>query len=238
MSSRPDVAGAAARAPRVRALVFDFDGLIVDTEGPVFEGWRSLFESLGQELTEERWSGVIGHGSGWFDPFPELEAAVGRPLDREELHRARRARELDLIASKPVLPGVREWIARAEELGLGLGVASSSSLAWVRGHLERLGVTAFVCVRGRDSVAEGRTKPAPDLYLSAAACLGVSPAEALAIEDSGVGLTAAKAAGLRCVAVPGALTLRNDFSAADLRLGSLAERTLDDVLGDLDRSSA
>jgi HAD superfamily hydrolase (TIGR01509 family) len=227
-----------SRETRIRALVFDFDGLIVDTEGPVFEGWRSLFESLGQELTEERWSGVIGHGSGWFDPFPELEEAVGRPLDRDELHRARRARELDLIASKPVLPGVREWIARGQELGLGLGVASSSSLGWVNGHLERLGITAFRCVCGREVVAEGRTKPAPDLYLSAAACLGVAPQEALAIEDSGVGLTAAKSAGLRCVAVPGPLTLRNDFSAADVRLSSLADRTLDDVLADLARSPA
>lgn len=238
MSPRESVDGSVSRVPRVRALVFDFDGLIVDTEGPVFEGWRALFESLGQELTEERWSGVIGHGSGWFDPFPELEAAVGRPLDRDELHRARRARELDLIASKPVLPGVREWISRGQQLGLGLGMASSSSLAWVTGHLDRLGVTAFRCVCGRDSVAEGRTKPAPDLYLAAVACLGVEPAEAVAIEDSGVGLTAAKAAGLRCVAVPGPLTLRNDFSSADLRLGSLAERTLDEVLAVLEGSPA
>ncbi len=238
MSAREDSAGAVSRHSRIRALVFDFDGLIVDTEGPVFEGWRALFESLGQELTEERWSGVIGHGSGWFDPFPELEAAVGRPLDRDELHRARRAREVDLIASKPVLPGVREWIARGRQLGLGLGVASSSSLAWVTGHLERLGITDFRCVCGRDSVADGRTKPAPDLYLSAVACLGVAPPEALAIEDSGVGLTAAKSAGLRCVAVPGPLTLRNDFSAAEVRLGSLAERSLDEVLAQLQGSPA
>lgn len=215
---------------RIRALVFDFDGLILDTEGPVFEGWRALFRSLGQELTEERWADVIGHGSGWFDPFPELEAAAGRPLDRQALHRARRTRELDLIATKPVLPGVLDWIGRAEKLGLGLGVASSSSLNWVEGHLQRLGITAFRCLRGRDSVGEGRTKPAPDVYLSAVTCLGVDPAEALAIEDSGVGLAAAKAAGLRCVAVPGPLTLTHDLSAADVRLTSLAERTLDEVL--------
>lgn len=238
MTSPQTSARSAGRGPRIRALVFDFDGLVVDTEGPVFEGWRSLYRSLGQELSEELWANVIGHGAGWFDPFPDLEAAVGRPLDREELHRARRARELDLVASQPVLPGVLDWIARAQELDLGLGVASSSSLRWVKGHLERLGITAFRCVRGRDSVPEGRTKPAPDLYLSAVACLGVKPAEALAIEDSGVGLTAAKSAGLRCVAVPGPLTLRNDFSKADLRLGSLAERTLDEVLTDLEASPA
>ncbi|MGH7918644.1 MAG: HAD family hydrolase [Candidatus Dormibacteraceae bacterium] len=214
----------------IRALVFDFDGLIVDTERPVFEGWQSLYRSLGQELTEESWSGVIGHGGGWFDPFGELEQVVGRPLDREQLQRARRERELELVREKPALPGVLDWVARAQALGLGLGVASSSSLAWVTGHLERLGITAFTCVRGRDSVSPGRTKPAPDLYLSAAACLGVAPGEALAIEDSGIGLQAAKAAGLRCVAVPGPLTLRHDFALADLRLRSLAERSLDEVL--------
>ncbi|MBO0706876.1 MAG: HAD-IA family hydrolase [Candidatus Dormibacteraeota bacterium] len=227
-----------ANAARIRAIVFDFDGLVVDTEGPVFEGWRSLYQSLGQELSEELWADVIGHGAGWFDPFPDLEAAVGGPLDREALHQARRAKELELVASQPVLPGVLDWIARAQELGLGLGVASSSSLRWVNGHLDRLGITAFRCVRGRDSVAEGRTKPAPDLYLSAVSCLGVTPSEAVAIEDSGVGLTAAKSAGLRCVAVPGPLTLRNDFSAADLRLGSLAERTLDEVLAELQAAPA
>jgi HAD superfamily hydrolase (TIGR01509 family) len=228
---------AGSRRPLIRALVFDFDGLLVDTEGPVFEAWRSLYRSVGQELSEELWADVIGHGAGWWDPFPDLEAAVGRPLDREALLTARRAKEVELVANQPPLPGVLDWIARAQALGLGLGVASSSSLRWVNGHLERLGITAFACVRGRDSVGEGRTKPAPDLYLSAVACLRVEPAEAVAIEDSGVGLTAARAAGLRTVAVPGPLTLRNDFSAADLRLTSLAERTLDEVLAELECST-
>lgn len=238
MRSPEHAPGCGSGRPRIRALVFDFDGLVVDTEGPVFEGWRSLYRSLGQELSEELWADVIGHGAGWFDPFPELEAAVGSPLDRDALHQMRRARELELVAAQPALPGVLDWIARAQELGLGLGVASSSSLRWVKGHLERLGITAFRCIRGRDSVGEGRTKPAPDLYLSAVACLGVAPAEAMAIEDSGVGLTAARAAGLRCVAVPGPLTLRNDFSAAEVRLRSLSERTLDDVLAELEAAPA
>lgn len=219
----------------IRALVFDFDGLIVDTERPVYEGWAWLYRSLGQELTEERWSGVVGHGGGWFDPFIELEEAVGHPLDRDALLRARRERELELVSEKPALPGVLDWIARAEELELGLGIASSSSTAWVTGHLSRLGITAFSCVCGRDTVGgAARMKPEPDLYLAAAACLGVDPSEALALEDSGVGLQAAKGAGLRCIAIPGPLTMRHDFARADLRLGSLADRSLDDVLAVLD----
>ena len=74
----------------------------------------------------------------------------------------------------------------------------------------------------------------PDLYLAACECLGVIPERALAIEDSGVGALAAKAAGLRCIAVPGPLTAAHDFGLADRRLGSLAECSLEEVLRDLE----
>ena len=106
-------------------------------------------------------------------------------------------------------------------MGVALGVASSSSRAWVAGHLERLGLEGWRCVRCRDDVA--RAKPAPDLYTAVVECMGVEPWEAIAVEDSGVGVRAATAAGLRCVAVPSALTLGHDFGGAHLVLGSLAE---------------
>ena len=96
------------------------------------------------------------------------------------------------------------------------------------GHLERLGLDDWDCIRCREDTA--RAKPDPDLYLAVLECLGVAPAEALAVEDSLNGLAAAKAAGLFCIAVPCSLTAHMDLSAADLRLGSLAERSLDEVL--------
>jgi len=130
--------------------------------------------------------------------------------------------------------GVREYVADAKRLGLRLAVASSSSRAWVLGHLERLHLNAdWDAVRTRDDVA--RTKPAPDLYLSAVAALGVAPKEAVAFEDSANGIAAAKDAGLLCVAVPNALTAGMDLSRADLRLASLAETPLESVLALLAR---
>jgi beta-phosphoglucomutase-like phosphatase (HAD superfamily) len=129
---------------------------------------------------------------------------------------------------------VREYVADAKRLGLRLAVASSSSRAWVLGHLERLHLHAeWDAVRTRDDVA--RTKPAPDLYLAAVEALGVAPREAVAFEDSMNGIAAAKDAGLWCVAVPNALTAGMDLSRADVRLHSLAETPLEELLALLAR---
>jgi HAD superfamily hydrolase (TIGR01509 family) len=221
----------------VRAIVFDFDGLMVDTETPVFEAWSAVFRDHGEELSQELWQGVIGHGPGYWDPVAELEARLGRTLDRDVVQAGRRRRELDIVFEQPALPGVREWIRAAVDLGLRLGVASSSGREWVSGHLERLGLDAFACVRCREDVA--RTKPAPDLYAAAVECLGVPAGEAVAIEDSQPGTESARAAGLLCIAVPGALTsAHHDFSAADLVLPSLAARSLVGALADLGRTPA
>src|SRR5206468_3611235 len=110
---------------------------------------------------------------------------------------------------------------------------SSSGRAWVTWNLERLGLDGWDCISCGDEVR--LTKPAPDLYLAVTACLEVAPYEALALEDSVPGLTAATAAGLRCVAVPGPFTAAHDFSGADLLLGSLSDTDLGSVLGALDR---
>jgi HAD superfamily hydrolase (TIGR01509 family) len=211
----------------IRALVFDFDGLIIDTEVPVYRAWAEVYERHGELLPVESWATIIGYGLDVFDPLANLEARLGRTVEREAVQSARRLRQQELTQALQILPGVREWRQEAVELGVRLGVASSSSRAWVTGHLERLGLDGWGCVRCRDDVA--RTKPAPDLYLAVVECLGVAPAEALAVEDSGVGVRAAKAAGLHCVAVPSALTGSHDFSAADLVLGSLAEARFTDV---------
>jgi len=129
---------------------------------------------------------------------------------------------------------VRDYVADAKRMGLLLAVASSSSRAWVLGHLERLGLGAqWDAVRTRDDVA--RTKPAPDLYLAAVEALCVDPTEAVAFEDSVNGIAAAKAAGLLCVAVPNALTAGMDLSQADVKLDSLAETPLAELLARLAR---
>src|SRR5260370_18533344 len=126
-----------------------------------------------------------------------------------------------MILAQRVLPGVVQRLDEARELGMKLGVASSSTGDWVRGHLVRLGILdRFDCLRCRDDVEHA--KPEPDLYVAVLHCLGVTPAEAIAIEDSPNGVTAANRPGMRCVAIPTTITARPTLSQAPLLLTSLA----------------
>jgi HAD superfamily hydrolase (TIGR01509 family) len=215
----------------IRALVFDFDGLILDTEEPVYRSWREVYAAHGVELPFERWVQIVGSTTATFHPQHHLEEQLGRPLPQETLDR-RIERRTELVLEQTLLPGVADHIDAARSKGLKLGVASSSTTDWVNGHLERLGILdCFDCVRSRDDVANA--KPAPDLYLAVIECLGVNPTQAVAIEDSPNGIASAKSAGLRCVAVPNSITSRLDLSQADVVVGSLAEVTLDELLSRL-----
>lgn len=218
----------------IRALVFDFDGLILETETPAYDTWAEIYKEHGQELPLDRWFDYIGREGGFFDAADHLAALIGEGFDRDAARARRDARKTELIAVLDVMVGVREYVADAKRLGLRLAVASSSSRKWVVGHLERLRLRAeWDAVLTRDDVA--RTKPAPDLYLAAVNALGVAPNEAVAFEDSMNGIAAAKEAGLLCVAVPNALTARMDLSRADLKLVSLAETPLEELLAVLAR---
>ena len=214
----------------IKALIFDFDGLIVDTELPDYESWQQVYRRHGCELAVEAWGQIVGGtGASDFDPHTNLETLCGQPLDREEIWISRRKQYLDTITQQPILPGVLETIEAAERLGLGLGVASSSPENWVRGHLARLGLyQRFDTIKTADDVE--RTKPHPQLYLAAMDALGIQPSEGIVFEDSPNGVKAAKAAGLFCVAVPNKLTAQLHFDAADLRLDSLADLSLPDLV--------
>jgi HAD superfamily hydrolase (TIGR01509 family) len=211
----------------VRGLVFDFDGLIVDSERPVYQAWAEVYVQHGQELSLEIWQATVGQSPDFFDPVADLERRLGVALDGEALRARYRARQLELMETEPILPGVREWGDEARSMGVALGVASNSRRAWVTGNLERLGLDGWQCICCSDEV--GQPKPAPDVYQAVIECMGVSPREAIAVEDSSSGVRAAKAAGLFCVAVPGSLTPNADYSEADLVLASLADRTLGEV---------
>ena len=216
----------------IEALVFDFDGLILDTELPIYRAWYELFERHGaQPLSIDEWAAEIGTVRGLDLPGLLVERAT-RPVDLDEAAVWRRAHRDLLLAEQQARPGVEDWIAEAEAAGLGVAIASSSEADWVLPLLERIGLhTRFACVVNAGGALGA--KPAPDTYLEACARLGVEPASALAIEDSPHGIAAAKAAGLRCVAVPHELTETLDLSAADLRLESLAECSLADAIARL-----
>lgn len=212
----------------IRAIVFDFDGLILDTEVPEFQTWQEIYAAHGCTLPFAVWAMCIGTTNA-FDPYAYLEEQLGRVVDREAVQQQQRQRCDTLIAAQAALPGVHDYIAEATRLGLQLGVASSSSRAWVSGHLTRLELGQhFLCIKCRDDVPQ--TKPDPALYQAALAALGVLPEEAIALEDSPNGILAAKRAGLFCVAVPNLLTRQLPLDHADLQIPSLAAFPLPELL--------
>jgi HAD superfamily hydrolase (TIGR01509 family) len=210
----------------IRALVFDFDGLILDTETSEFVSVGEIYRAHGHRLDLAVWQRRIGtHARHWLD---ELEDLAGPVADRNEVLARRLARHHELIAAERLMPGVAELVGEAVEAGLALAVASSSTDGWVGAHLERLGLRDhFACLSCRTEVVPA--KPAPDVYLRACERLGVAPSEAVALEDSPHGVRSAKDAGMWCVAVPNGLTRGLDFGGADLVVGSLAEVSLADL---------
>jgi HAD superfamily hydrolase (TIGR01509 family) len=220
---------AAVRAdrPPVRALVFDFDGLLVDTETVALRAWEEILAELGVEMPHDVWHAAIGgRGSGaamlgyLADQLGHAEAAA--------LHETWWARHLSLVNVEPLRPGVAGYLAEAVRLGLGLAIASSATGDWVAGHLTRLGThEVFTVLATGDTNA---AKPAPDTYLAALDGLGVPAAQAVAFEDSPTGVLAAKAAGLRCVAVPNPATSLLAFPGADVVVYSLDDLSLPNLL--------
>jgi HAD superfamily hydrolase (TIGR01509 family) len=216
----------------IRALVFDFDGLILDTELPIYRAWYALFERHGaQPLTIEEWAAEIGTVRG-LDLHGLLVERATIPVDVAEADVWRRSHRDLLLTEQQARPGVEAWLAEAAVAGIDVAIASSSEAEWVLPLLERIGLhSSFEHVVNAGGSL--RPKPDPDVYLEACRRLGVDPGQALAIEDSPHGITAAKAAGLRCVAVPHELTETLDLSAADLRLTSLAACTLAEAIARL-----
>jgi HAD superfamily hydrolase (TIGR01509 family) len=216
----------------IRALVFDFDGIVADTEGPEFEAWRATWADYGHELALEEWARGIGTVGGW-DPVEELGLLVGDGIDPDDAQRRRRERHHPAIhALDSPMPGVLDLLVEARERGLRTAIASSSDAAWVPPLLEQLDlVQHFEHLSLYDGTCPA--KPAPDLYLRACAALEVAPPEAIAFEDSPNGVAAAKAAGLWCVAIPHEVTRTLDLSAADLLLDTLDGVGLDALLRDL-----
>jgi HAD superfamily hydrolase (TIGR01509 family) len=220
---------------KICALVFDFDGLILDTEGPIYQSWLELYQAYGGSLPLSFWIGTIGTAETDVDLFDMLEGQIGRRVDRERLDPARWDREAELILTQSIRPGVLDYLEGARRRGLKTGLASSSSCEWVTGHLARLNLLSyFDCIRASNDVP--RTKPDPALYLEVLGCLQVPAGQAVAFEDSPNGVQAAKRAGLYCVAVPNDITRHFSLEPADLQLGSLADLPLDELLASLNHA--
>ena len=213
-------------AASLRAVIFDFDGLVVDTESAIYDAWRELYLSQGHDLPLPDYVQCVGSTFGHYDPMAALETLRGLPVDWDAVLPVKEARIRSLQAGLDTMPGVRELLAEAAKAGVPCAIASSSQRTHVAGWMERTGIGSyFQVIRTRDDVA--RAKPFPDLFLAAAEALGIRPDEALVLEDSSNGLRAAIAAGVPCVAVPSPVTRGSDFTGAAAVLETLAGVGLD-----------
>ncbi len=211
----------------MQALVFDFDGTLVDTETPEFTVWTDIFASHSVRMPDCYWGSMIGRGAEqeFERPAELLERLCGVPFRDSE---ARHLRIMELIDRERLRPGTEALIKEANERGIPCGVASSSSHRWVDRELDRRGVLhLFDFVACADDVE--RAKPFPDLYLLACQELSTKPEETIAIEDTPNGLAAAKAAGLFAVVTPNPVTQALDLAAADLRVDDLSRWNLADL---------
>jgi HAD superfamily hydrolase (TIGR01509 family) len=217
----------------IRALVFDFDGLILDTETPLIDAYGAVHAAHGVPFDRARFLRSVGHAEYAFDPWhgfaPHADrAARGHErVARKQL--ARQAHKQRLLLQQAVLPGVVALIEAGRAAGLRIGLASNSEHTWCEPHLARLGLRArfdFLACRG-DTPSP---KPEPDLYRLVLQRFGLRGREAIAFEDSRTGTLAAKRAHLHVVAVPNPSTAHHDFSAADLQLASLAATSLEQLL--------
>ncbi|MGI9599304.1 MAG: HAD family hydrolase [Acidimicrobiales bacterium] len=205
----------------VSAIIFDFDGTIIDTEWSQFATVQHEFRNHGHDYDIESFRAMAGRADGphWADVLQDL---IGPRADIEAIRSRRLKAHHDLIAETEIRPGVVELMAQAELRDRPLAVASSSPSSWVERHLSDRGlIDRFQFIATRDLV--DRAKPWPDVFLAAAEGIQVDPSRCLVIEDSHNGVAAAKAAGMMCVAVPNPVTATTDLSAADLVLESLAE---------------
>jgi HAD superfamily hydrolase (TIGR01509 family) len=209
------------------AVIFDFDGVVLDSETPEYESHRRLYERGGVRLTIEEWCGAIGLWTEDHDDrrFETLCTRSTCPPGRDAYHAERRRIFAELVPGEP-MRGIRDLLRALDAAGVPAAIASTAPAHWVVPAAERIGVRPlFRAIVTGEEVA--RRKPAPDVYLEAARRLGVDPVDAVAIEDSGPGIASARAAGMTAIAIPHWLTATHDLSAADASVAHAGELTVD-----------
>ena len=218
-------------ALRIKALLFDFDGLILDTETPDYVVWQSIYREHGFELPQEKWGSIIGTSMAFFDAAEHLSTLLRGRLDSMSLRDRHRSESHAMTLRQGVMPGVLDYLQEGKRLGLKLAIASSSPHSWVDTHAKRLGIfDYFDAVITSDEVGIDRTKPHPDLFLLALDQLQVQKNEAIVFEDSPNGVKAAQSAGIFVVAVPNSVTSQLSIENANLTLSSLADLSLPQLL--------
>jgi len=210
----------------LQGMLFDFDGLILDTETTIFQAWDEKFKEYGKKLLLDEWADILGKSADQLGPVEGFINSFREEDERKEILKEVKEKELELVYRLNPLPGVEELIIKAKEQGLVLGIVSSSGQDWVHSHLNRLGLMDYF---DHTSCAEEveNAKPDPALYNLGLKKAGLTREKVLVLEDSPNGVLAAKRAGLFCIAVPnqitGQLPFYNNGGTPDLVLDSLLE---------------
>ncbi|MGA7193771.1 MAG: HAD-IA family hydrolase [Anaerolineales bacterium] len=220
----------------ITALIFDFDGLILDTETAEVRTWQNIYAEFGYPFPHDQFIQTVGgYGISNFDAALHLDELTSGSLNADVMRLRFRNESSNEIERSPILPGVTDIIADAKRRHMKLAIASSSPHSWVDTHLNRLGlIQQFDKIICGDDVGRGRTKPNPDLFLKALEQLNVKANEAIIFEDSPNGVEAANAAGIAVVLAPNPTTSLLPFKGNYLKLKSLADLPLADMIAHFD----
>lgn len=216
----------------IKALIFDFDGTVIDTETPWFKAFRSAYQERNRELTLEKYTPCIGSGLHAFNPYEDLLSQMELPIYLDSFRESIRMRHEAFMERETLRPGVLDYLRAAKAGGLKIGLVSTSFRKTVSHYLDKLNIASYfdyICTS--DDVTH--VNPDPEMYMQVLSRLGVKAHEAIAIEDSPNGVKAAKRAGLYCVLVPNILTSYLEFEPPHYRLTSLADLDLGKLLESL-----
>jgi len=217
----------------IKSLIFDFDGLICDTETPELEAWKSIFDDLGYSFPIEEYLKSIGSIYNDLSPLRFLKEMSSKKIDMDAIAAVFKSRKIELINQEPLMPCVKQYLDDAKSSNINIGLASSSPFEWIDHHLRRLDIMDyFDCIITANDVQ--KTKPDPALFIKAAQSLKSNPEEVLALEDSTNGVTAALQAGIYVVVVPNPVTANFNFDNAHIVISSLCDLPLKSLLHKFD----
>lgn len=213
----------------IKGIIFDFDGLIIDTESAWYEALVQEFDTYQVELPFEKWVQCVGASHEVFDPYQYFAEQCQVPYEIEEIKQRVHARHSDIMATRELREGVVDYMKTARRLGLKVGIASSSHLSWIQPYLQKFQIDQYIdSIRCADYVKQ--VKPDPEVYELALQSLELSPEETIAFEDSPNGAKAAFLAGTHVVTVPNRVTEHLEFGPHLFRLQSMGEMPLERVI--------
>lgn len=213
----------------IKAIIFDFDGTIIDTETAWYKVFRDAYQKHGIELTLEKYSECLGTSLDSFNPYTYLSTHYNISIDLDAFRKYVQQKHIEMMEKEAIRPGILNYLRTAKDRGYQIGLASSSKQAWIDKFVDLLEIREyFECYCTADTVE--RVKPFPDLYLQALEKLEVHPEEAIAIEDSPNGARAAVKAGIHTVVIKNAITKQLAFDYGHHTIESLEDYKLEELI--------